>query len=97
VFSGRVVEGQRLHVLSSAYNPARPGEGQRRVGVVRAAYLMMGTGLERLATVPAGNVLALEGFEDAILKTATLSSTPACPPMAAMTFQVPTTTPFELP
>lgn len=88
VFSGRVREGQRLHVLSSAYTPARPGDVQRRTGTVRAVYLMMGTGLERLASVPAGNVLALAGFEDSILKTATLASTPCCPPMAAMTFQV---------
>eukprot|EP00873_Tetraselmis_striata_P038957 jgi/Tetstr1/459221/TSEL_000031.t1 len=87
VFSGRVREGQRLHVLSSAYTPARPGDVQRRTGTVRAVYLMMGTGLERLASVPAGNVLALAGFEDSILKTATLASTPCCPPMAAMTFQ----------
>lgn len=61
---------------------------------MKGLFLMMGTGLERLSCVPAGNILALEGFEDTILKTATLCSSPACPPMAPMTFQVIT---FPLP
>jgi hypothetical protein len=43
--------------------------------------------LERLSSVPAGNVLALSGLETSILKSATLSSSPACLPLAPMTFQ----------
>jgi len=43
--------------------------------------------LERLSCVPAGNVLALSGLETTILKSATLSSSPACLPLAPMTFQ----------
>lgn len=43
--------------------------------------------LERLSSVPAGNVLALAGLETTILKSATLSSSPACLPLAPMTFQ----------
>lgn len=43
--------------------------------------------LERLCAVPAGNVLALSGLETTILKSATLSSSPACLPLAPMTFQ----------
>jgi len=37
--------------------------------------------------VPAGNVLAMAGLEAAVLKSATLSSTLACRPLAPMTFQ----------
>ena len=47
---------------------------------------MMGRGLERLAEVPAGNVAAFGGLGTAILKSATLSSTPCCRPLAPMMF-----------
>ena len=55
---------------------------------VKGLYLMMGRGLERLSEVPAGCVLAIGGLERCILKSATLSSTPACHPLAPMLFQV---------
>jgi hypothetical protein len=37
--------------------------------------------------VPAGNVCAIAGLETAILKSATLASSPAALPLAPMTFQ----------
>lgn len=37
--------------------------------------------------VPAGNVLAISGLDSAVLKSATLSSTPACRPLAPLMFQ----------
>ncbi len=40
--------------------------------------------------VPAGNVLAIGGLDTAILKSATLSSSPAARPLAPMLFQVQT-------
>ena len=49
---------------------------------------MMGRGLERLSEVPAGCMLAIGGLERCILKSATLSSTLACRPLAPMLFQV---------
>lgn len=54
---------------------------------VRGLYMMMGRGLERLANVAAGNIVAIGGLETAILKCATLSSTLAASPMAPMMFQ----------
>ena len=51
-------------------------------------FLMMGRGLDRLQQVPAGNVIAMGGLGTAILKSATISSTPACRPLAPMLFQV---------
>jgi ribosome assembly protein 1 len=59
---------------------------------VKGLYLMMGRGLERLSEVPAGCVLAIGGLERAILKSATLCSSPACRPLAPMLFQVRTVT-----
>lgn len=50
-------------------------------------YLMMGRALERLPAVPAGNVLAVRGLRDAVLKSATLTASPAAFPLAAMEHQ----------
>ena len=50
--------------------------------------MMMGRGLEALAEVPAGCVAAVGGLGSAILKSATLASSPACRPLAPMLFQV---------
>jgi ribosome assembly protein 1 len=41
VFSGVAREGARVHVLSSAYDPAHP-DRQRQSAVLRGLYLMMG-------------------------------------------------------
>ncbi|CAL8464184.1 g3719 [Coccomyxa elongata] len=86
IFSGVVTDGQRVHVLSAAYNPARP-DLERQEVQVDGLYLMMGQGLERLRSVPAGCVLALGGLQHAILKSATLCSSPTCRPLAPMLFQ----------
>lgn len=86
VFSGVARAGGRVHVLSSAYDPSSP-QRQRQTAVLKGLFLMMGRALERLDAVPAGNVLAIFGLETAILKSATLASSPACRPLAPMTFQ----------
>jgi ribosome assembly protein 1 len=43
--------------------------------------------LALLQEVPAGNVLAIAGLDTAILKSATLASSPASRPLAPMLFQ----------
>ena len=55
---------------------------------VDGLYLMMGRGLDRLKQVPAGCVVAIGGLGTAILKSATLASTPSARPLAPMLFQV---------
>lgn len=49
--------------------------------------MMMGRALERLSAAPAGNVVAIGGLEEAVLKSATLASTPAAPPLAPVEHQ----------
>ena len=51
---------------------------------VEDLYLLMGRELETLDSVPAGNVLGIGGLESHVLKSATISSTVACPPFTAL-------------
>ncbi|XP_023246498.1 elongation factor-like GTPase 1 [Copidosoma floridanum] len=48
-------------------------------------YLLMGRELEPIDKVPAGNVIGIGNLEDHVLKTATLSSTIACPSFSELT------------
>ncbi|CAD7704026.1 unnamed protein product [Ostreobium quekettii] len=86
VFSGVARSGARVHVLTANYKPTSPGKNRQTV-VLGDLYLMMGRCLERLQAVPAGNVLAIAGLEHAIVRSATVTSTPACQPLVPMTFQ----------
>jgi hypothetical protein len=54
---------------------------------VTGLYLMMGRALERLEAVPAGNVAAIAGLQEAVLKSGTIVSTPAAPALAQVTHQ----------
>ena len=89
VFSGIIREGQTVMVLQADYNPYHPSEDGKSASLttISDVYLMMGRGLERLHSVPAGNILALAGLETSILKSATISSTMECRPLAPLTFQ----------
>jgi ribosome assembly protein 1 len=48
-------------------------------------YLLMGRELEPISKVPAGNVIGIGNLEEYVLKTATLSSTIACPSFSELT------------
>ncbi|XP_058809245.1 elongation factor-like GTPase 1 isoform X2 [Phymastichus coffea] len=48
-------------------------------------YLLMGRELEPITKVPAGNVVGIGNLEDHVLKTATLSTTIACPSFSELT------------
>ncbi|XP_066994936.2 elongation factor-like GTPase 1 [Anabrus simplex] len=56
----------------------KPGQHVTRVKIEQL-YLMMGRELEAIDEVPAGNVLGIGGLEEHVLKSATLSTTVACP------------------
>ncbi|KAL6770647.1 EFG13 [Auxenochlorella protothecoides x Auxenochlorella symbiontica] len=88
VFAGTLRTGQALCVLPDTHNPADPAAiAAARSVTPSALYLMMGRGLEPLAAVPAGNVLALAGLGQAILKTATLAPGARVRPLAPLLFQ----------
>lgn len=86
VFAGEIREGDTVFVLPSTYNPVEKDPELQEMEI-KGLFLMMGRGLERLPQVPAGNILAIAGLDHAILKSATLSSTRHCRPLAPMLFQ----------
>ena len=98
VFSGGITQGDTLYVLPSTYNPALATithgtkgngiqTGECEEATAEALFLMMGRGLERLSHVPAGNVFAMEGVGNAILKSATIASSQLSRPLAPLLFQ----------
>ncbi|KAJ6311015.1 hypothetical protein OIU76_015688 [Salix suchowensis] len=90
IFSGVLCSGQKVFVLSALYDPLKVESMQKHVQVaeLHSLYLMMGQGLKPVASAKAGNVVAIRGLGQHILKSATLSSTRNCWPFSSMAFQV---------
>uniref|UniRef100_A0A3Q3R5M3 Tr-type G domain-containing protein n=1 Tax=Monopterus albus TaxID=43700 RepID=A0A3Q3R5M3_MONAL len=102
VYSGVVKKGQKVFVLGPKYDPAQglsmlPGGCSASDCVVEVPhlsccsmdriYLLMGRELEELEEVPAGNILGVGGLDECVLKSATLSTSPACPPFTPLSFE----------
>ncbi|KAJ7560383.1 hypothetical protein O6H91_04G126800 [Diphasiastrum complanatum] len=89
VFSGVLSTGQTLLVLSALHDPTEREVDERNIhyATADALYMMMGRGLEPKSVVSAGNVVAIRGLGQHILKSATLSTTTRCWPFASMNFQ----------
>lgn len=50
-------------------------------------YMCLGPSIQSVDNVPAGNIVAIYGLDQYVLKSGTLASTPYCYPMTAITFQ----------
>ncbi|KAG1959572.1 elongation factor-like GTPase [Pimephales promelas] len=102
VYSGVVRKGQKVFVLGPKYDPslalrvlpegcsvadALPSVPHMACCTVDSLYLLMGRELEELEEVPSGNVLGIGGMEEFILKSATISTSPACPPFTPINFE----------
>jgi ribosome assembly protein 1 len=103
VFSGTLRKGQNLFLLSPKYNCEDFAEESfdqnaseeeiKKVSkhvckfTIDNLYLMMGRELEPIDKVTAGNICAIGGLENILLKSATLSSTLHCPSFASMQLQ----------
>lgn len=90
IFSGVLCSGQKVYVLSALYDPLKGETMHKHVqeAELHSLYLMMGQGLKPVASAKAGNVVAIRGLGQHILKSATLSSTKSCWPFSSMVFQV---------
>ncbi|KAM9838070.1 elongation factor-like GTPase 1 [Aulostomus maculatus] len=102
VYSGVVKKGQRLFVLGPKYDPFQglsmlpegccasncmPAVPHLTCCSMEKIYLLMGRELEELEEVPTGNILGIGGLENFVLKSATLSTSPACPPFIPLNFE----------
>ncbi|KAF6077366.1 elongation factor like GTPase 1 [Phyllostomus discolor] len=103
VFSGVARRGQSIFVLGPKYSPAEflqrvprgfsappddlPPVPHMARCTLEHLYLLMGRELQDLEEVPPGNVLGIGGLQDVVLKSATLCSSPACPPFVPLTFE----------
>jgi len=88
-----------LHIFGPKYDPADPsthaahrtsitfggpeGSGNAKL----ALYLLMGSDLQAISSVPAGNVFAIGGLGAQVHNTATLSTLPSAVPFARMQYQ----------
>jgi len=90
IFSGVLHAGQRVFVLSALYDPLKGESMQKHIqeAELKSLYLMMGQGLKVVSSAKAGNIVAIAGLGQHILKSATLSSTRNCWPFSSMAFQV---------
>lgn len=96
VYSGVLKAGQPMYLLDPKFqgyygdldNEADAIKHVTRVqsGVIQP-YMMMGRELHALQDVPAGNIVGIVGLHTHVLKTATLTSTMACPSLTKMPYQ----------
>uniref|UniRef100_A0A8C4TEJ3 Elongation factor-like 1 n=2 Tax=Erpetoichthys calabaricus TaxID=27687 RepID=A0A8C4TEJ3_ERPCA len=102
VYSGTVQTGKKMFVLGPKYDPTDaltrlpsgcsaaedlPSIPHMACCTLVNLFLLMGRELEELTEVPSGNVIGIGGLEEYVLKSATLSSSPACPPFTALNFE----------
>uniref|UniRef100_H3G6U9 Elongation factor 2 n=1 Tax=Phytophthora ramorum TaxID=164328 RepID=H3G6U9_PHYRM len=99
VYSGVLTAGQPVYVLDPKFQGV-PGDvdfdtidpttvkhvARIDSGLIKT-YMMMGRDLHKLDRVPAGNIVGIVGLQEHVLKTATLSSTLACPSLTKMPYQ----------
>lgn len=91
IYSGVVKVGSELFVLGPKHNPKIALEEEindsnhiEKISISKL-YILMGRELESIDKATAGNVIGIGGLEKHVLKTATLSSTIACPSFSELT------------
>jgi ribosome assembly protein 1 len=75
VFSGTLTGKSKVFVLNPKYNPLEvETSALQRSDLISdlKLYLMMGQDMECVDSIPAGNICAIEGVSEHVLKSATL-------------------------
>lgn len=81
VYSGTLRVNEKILVLGPKHSPNKLENSPYITEItVKHLFLLMGRNLEAVTEVPAGNIVGIGGLESTIFKTATLSTTPYCPP-----------------
>ena len=78
IYSGTIRVGMPIHVLGPKYDFQMPGK-YRSDAKVERLFIMMGRDLIEVEEVVAGNVFAIYGVHESVLKTATISTVLECP------------------
>lgn len=98
VFSGSLVShsNRQLYLLGYHHDPfaISPNDENLQQTYKEIAnsshigtYMCLGPSVQAVDRVPAGNIVAIYGLDQYVLKSGTLASTTACYPMTAITFQ----------
>merc|ERR1719155_227391 len=72
VFSGTIATGQKVRIQGPHYKPG--GKEDLNVKNVQRTLLMMGSRVDQIPDVPAGNTVALVGIDAYILKSGTITT-----------------------
>lgn len=81
VYSGTIRKNDDVYVLGPKHTPNNVDSSPHITKItINHLYLLMGRNLETVDEVPAGNIVGIGGLDNVIFKTATLSTTPFCPP-----------------
>lgn len=93
VYSGTIKRGAEVFVLQPRYDPREANLDDKTIlpahvsrCTIEELYILMGRGVVSVDEVLAGCVLGIAGLEQAILKSATVSDTLACPAFRPMSF-----------
>ena len=94
IYSGTIRRGQDLFILQPRYDPSDDKMADTETDTplhytkftVEELFILMGREVFPVEEVPAGNVVGIAGVEDHIIKSATISSTLACPAFRPMVF-----------
>merc|ERR1712176_1669877 len=86
VFSGTIATGQRVRIQGPHYKPG--SKEDLNVKNIQRTVLMMGRTVEQITDVPCGNTVALEGVDQFILKSGTLTTIENAHNITAMKYSV---------
>jgi len=86
VFSGTVKTGQKVNIQGPNYTPG--SKDDIFVKNIQRTILMMGGSIEPLDDCPAGNIIALGGIDQYLLKSGTITTSPTAHNMKVMKFSV---------
>uniref|UniRef100_A0A336K5Y5 Ribosome assembly protein 1 n=1 Tax=Culicoides sonorensis TaxID=179676 RepID=A0A336K5Y5_CULSO len=81
VYSGTLHLNDEILVLGPKHSPHKLANSPfiAKTSIYRL-FVLMGRNLVTVSEVPAGNIVGIAGLEEFVFKTATLSTTPYCPP-----------------
>lgn len=86
IFSGTIHAGANVRILGPDYHPGSTTDLQ--IKNVTNVGVMIGDQCVNMASIPAGNVVALSGIDKCLVKTATITTSPVAHSFRVMKFSV---------